>query len=84
INGFGERAGNAPLEQCVMFINLLGKQKDYHYYNDVNIAHFKTISDFIGQRMLSRQPHHPITGLNSARHTSGGHPNSILKNPIAY
>ncbi|MDE4996931.1 2-isopropylmalate synthase, partial [Francisella tularensis subsp. holarctica] len=24
INGFGESAGNAPLEQCVMFINLFG------------------------------------------------------------
>ncbi|MDE4990606.1 2-isopropylmalate synthase, partial [Francisella tularensis subsp. holarctica] len=69
---------------CVMFINLFGKQKDYHYYNDVNFAHFKTISDFIGKRMLSRQPNHPITGLNSARHTSGGHTNARLKNPIAY
>ncbi|AJI56207.1 HMGL-like family protein [Francisella philomiragia] len=84
INGVGERAGNASLEQCVMFINLFGKQKDCHFYNDINIANFKTISDFIGKRMLSRQPHHPITGLNSARHTSGGHTNAILNNPLAY
>ena len=40
INGVGERAGNVSLEQCVMFINLFGKQKDCHYYNDINIAHF--------------------------------------------
>jgi 2-isopropylmalate synthase len=84
INGVGERAGNASLEQCVMFLNLFGKQKECHYYNDIDISNFKTISDFIGERMLSRQPHYPITGLNSARHTSGGHTNAILNNPLAY
>ena len=84
INGVGERAGNASIEQCVMFINLFGKQKDIEYYNDVNIEGFKEISDFIGDKMLPRQPHSPITGLNSARHTSGGHTNAILNNPLAY
>ena len=84
INGVGERAGNAALEQAVMFINLFGKQENYHYYNDINIAGFKEISDFISERMLARQPHYPVTGLNSARHTSGGHTNAILNNPLAY
>ncbi|BCD91964.1 2-isopropylmalate synthase [Francisella halioticida] len=84
INGVGERAGNAYLEQCIMFINLFGKQKNCHYYNDIDIYSFKAISDFIGEKMLSRQPHYPITGLNSARHTSGGHTNAILNNPLAY
>lgn len=84
INGVGERAGNASLEQCVMFLNLFGKQDEAHFYNDINISGFKEISDFIDTRMLSRQPHYPITGLNSARHTSGGHTNAILNNPLAY
>jgi 2-isopropylmalate synthase len=34
--------------------------------------------------MLPRQPHSPIVGKNSASHTSGGHINAILKNPLAY
>ncbi len=34
--------------------------------------------------MLPRQPHSPITGRNAASHTSGGHINAILKNPLAY
>ncbi len=34
--------------------------------------------------MLTRQPHWPITGDNAARHSSGGHTNAILKNPMAY
>ncbi|MFC4892052.1 LeuA family protein [Pseudofrancisella aestuarii] len=84
INGVGERAGNAALEQCVMFLKSFGNQKDVHYYTDVNIAELKNISNFIGSKMLPRQPHSPITGLNSARHTSGGHTNAILNNPLAY
>lgn len=84
INGVGERAGNASLEQCVMFLNLFGKQQNKEFYNDINISQFKAISDLIDKKMLARQPHYPITGMNSARHTSGGHTNAILKNPLAY
>jgi len=84
INGVGERAGNASLEQCVMFLNLFGKQNPAGFYNGIDISGFKEISDFIDTKMLSRQLHYPITGLNSARHTSGGHTNAILNNPLAY
>jgi 2-isopropylmalate synthase len=34
--------------------------------------------------MLPRQPHSPVSGDNAARHSSGGHTNAILKNPLAY
>ena len=34
--------------------------------------------------MLPRQPHGPVTGDNAAKHSSGGHTNAILKNPLAY
>ena len=81
INGVGERAGNASLEQCIMYLNLFGGNK---FHNDINIKSLKKASDFIADKMLSRQPHSPITGLNSAKHTSGGHINAILKNPLAY
>ena len=84
INGVGERAGNAALEQCVMFINSFGEQENDNYYTDINISSLKEISDFIDKKMLTRQPHSPITGFNSARHTSGGHTNAILNNPLAY
>ena len=42
------------------------------------------ISDFVAEHMLKRQPHWPISGLNAARHTSGGHTNAVLKNPLVY
>jgi 2-isopropylmalate synthase len=86
INGVGERAGNAALEQCIMYIKQFGAQADAEqpYYTNIDVSHLKATSDFIAQKMLPRQPHTPITGDNAACHSSGGHTNAILKNPLAY
>jgi 2-isopropylmalate synthase len=86
INGVGERAGNASLEQCIMIIRQFGEKAHHEtqYFTNTNVAYLKEISDFIADKMLPRQPHFPITGKNSANHTSGGHTNAILKNPLAY
>ncbi|MDQ5920026.1 MAG: 2-isopropylmalate synthase [Pseudomonadota bacterium] len=86
INGVGERAGNVALEQCIMNIRHFGQLEHLpvKVHTDANINYLKEISDFIAAHMLSRQPHSPITGINSASHTSGGHINAILKNPLAY
>lgn len=89
INGIGERAGNASIEQIMMIINQFGAnrvdrcdRKEYSMRADLNVI--QEISDFVSEHMLSRQPHWPITGENAARHSSGGHTNAILKNPMAY
>jgi len=86
INGVGERAGNAALEQCIVLIDQFGihQNQSTPFYTDCNHKYLKNISDFISERMLPRQPHFPITGENAARHTSGGHTNAILQNPLAY
>lgn len=86
INGVGERAGNVSLEQCILVIDQFGKtaHPEYEFYTDINLVALAKSSDFIAQRMLARQPHWPITGDNAARHSSGGHTNAILKNPLAY
>jgi 2-isopropylmalate synthase len=86
MNGVGERAGNVALEQCIIIIDQFGHEvdKQFDFYTHVKLAALKRISDFIAEKMLPRQPHWPITGLNSARHSSGGHTNAILKNPLAY
>lgn len=86
INGIGERAGNVALEQCIMYIKQFGAKTNENnpYYTNTNCKHIKKISDFVAEKMLPRQPHFPIVGENSARHSSGGHTNAILKNPLAY
>ncbi|MEN9945669.1 MAG: hypothetical protein RLZZ293_55 [Pseudomonadota bacterium] len=86
INGVGERAGNVALEQCIMMIRQFGQAEHLQeqYYTNINVKHLKQASDFIAQRMLPRQPHSPIVGINATSHTSGGHINAILHNPLAY
>jgi 2-isopropylmalate synthase len=86
INGTGERAGNAALEQCIMLIKQFGSTIDPQkpFYTTVNTSKLQKISDFIGKYMLPRQPHWPVSGENAAKHSSGGHMNAILKNPLAY
>lgn len=84
INGIGERAGNTAIEQCVMVIKHFGERYPEKYYTDINTEYLKELSDFVAKWMLPRQPHWPISGANSARHSSGGHTNAVLKNPLAY
>ncbi|MFN8549891.1 MAG: alpha-isopropylmalate synthase regulatory domain-containing protein [Candidatus Obscuribacterales bacterium] len=86
INGIGERAGNAALEQCIMIIKHFSEASgnDNPYYTTVATEKLQEISDFVSQHMLPRQPHWPVSGDNAAKHSSGGHTNAILKNPMAY
>jgi 2-isopropylmalate synthase len=85
-NGIGERAGNVALEQCIMYLKKFGDlgENGKVFSTHINIDMLQTISDFVSQYMLIRQPHWPITGENAARHSSGGHTNAIIKNPLAY
>lgn len=84
INGIGERAGNAALEQCIMLIKQFGGKRAKAVYTGIETPYLQLISDFVGEYMLPRQPHWPICGENAAKHSSGGHTNAILKNPLAY
>lgn len=85
-NGIGERAGNAALEQCIMYLKKFGDlgTDGRSLYTKINVDVLQTISDFVSHYMLARQAHWPITGENAARHSSGGHTNAIIKNPLAY
>jgi 2-isopropylmalate synthase len=86
INGVGERAGNASLEQCIVYIKSFGEKASpgNPFYTDIKLEHLQKTSNFIAEKMLSRQPHTPVVGDNAARHTSGGHTNAVLNNPLAY
>jgi 2-isopropylmalate synthase len=84
-NGIGERAGNAALEQCIMYIKSFGNsQSNTSFHTQCRSKHIRRISDFVSNHMLQRQPHWPISGDNAAKHSSGGHTNAILKNADVY
>ncbi|PHQ79796.1 MAG: 2-isopropylmalate synthase [Coxiella sp. (in: Bacteria)] len=86
INGVGERAGNTALEQCIMYIKHFGplQNPENPLHTDCDTTKLKQISNFVAKHMMMRQPNYPIVGLNSARHSSGGHTNAVLNDPLAY
>jgi len=83
INGIGERAGNASLEEIVMAMRTRPDQYPY----DTGVA---TEQIFAASQMLSEitgvavQPNKAIIGRNAFAHEAGIHQDGMLKNPLTY
>jgi 2-isopropylmalate synthase len=83
INGIGERAGNASLEEIVMGL----RTRTDFYQADTNI-HTEEISKT--SRLVSNitgmvvQPNKAIVGANAFAHTSGIHQDGLLKDKNTY
>ena len=82
VNGIGERAGNASMQEVVMQIYMYGK--NVWLFTEIDTTKLQAISDFVAKKMLPRQPNSPITWDNAARHTAGWHTNALLENPTVY
>lgn len=83
INGLGERAGNAALEEVVMAVRT---RKDlFHCYTDVDareiVACSKLVSSITG---FPIQPNKAIVGANAFAHESGIHQDGVLKSRETY
>jgi len=83
INGIGERAGNASLEEIVMAI----KTRSDLFNLDTGID---TRQIYKTSRMVSEltgfavQPNKAIVGANAFRHESGIHQDGVIKMPITF
>lgn len=83
INGIGERAGNAAMEEIVMAL----KTRKDHFQADTNI---ETTEIARASRLLSQitgikvQPNKAIVGENAFMHESGIHQHGVLKNKETY
>ena len=83
INGIGERAGNASLEEIVMLLKT--RFASYQATTDVD-----TTEIFRTSRMVSRlmnipvQPNKAIVGSNAFAHSSGVHQDGVLKDRTTY
>ncbi|MCD7449111.1 hypothetical protein HAX54_049225 [Datura stramonium] len=85
INGIGERAGNASLEEVVMALKCRGEQVLGGLYTGVNTQHIipssKMVEEYTG---LQVQPHKAIVGANAFAHESGIHQDGMLKHKDTY
>jgi 2-isopropylmalate synthase len=83
INGIGERAGNASLEEIVMALRVRRDLLDY--YTNVNPLEIyntsRLVSGFTG---IIIQPNKAIVGENAFAHESGIHQDGMLKNRNTY
>ena len=78
INGIGERAGNASLEEIVMALRTRRDLLNYTTNVDSTQIHrtSRLVSDLTG---MSVQPNKAIVGANAFRHESGIHQDGMLK-----
>ena len=94
INGIGERAGNAALEELVMALHVrrqyfnpfLGRDID----SEAPLTNIDTKQIYKTSRLVSNltgmlvQPNKAIVGTNAFSHESGIHQDGVLKNKLTY
>ena len=85
INGIGERAGNASLEEVVMAIALRGEEQLGGLWTGIDPVHISPTSKMVTEYSgMSVQPHKAIVGANAFAHESGIHQDGMLKNASTY
>ena len=83
INGIGERAGNASLEEFVMALNSLQFEQKWETNIDTKLLYetSRYVSKLVG---ITVQPNKAIVGENAFGHESGIHTHGVLSNPLTY
>jgi len=83
INGIGERAGNASLEEIVMALKVRGDQLPFQtsIVTEQLYPTSQLLSAIIG---FSVQPNKAIVGRNAFAHEAGIHQHGMISNPLCY
>ena len=83
INGLGERAGNAALEEVVMSVQT--RQDIFPCKTDLDTTQIMTCSRLVsGITGFAVQPNKAIVGANAFAHESGIHQDGVLKSRETY
>jgi 2-isopropylmalate synthase len=83
INGIGERAGNAALEEIVMAMRV--RRDRYPYETGIVAEQLFAASQILSEITgVPVQPNKAVTGRNAFAHEAGIHQDGVLKNPLTY
>ena len=83
INGIGERAGNASLEEIAMALKV--RSEAFNAHTNINTKEIMHTSQLVSSLMgLEVQVNKAITGDNAFAHSSGIHQDGLLKSRDAY
>lgn len=77
INGVGERAGNASMEEVVMLLKTRFSDK---FFTNINSKNFYSVSRLVSRLMrMPVQANKAIVGRNAFAHSSGIHQDGVIK-----
>lgn len=83
INGIGERAGNASLEELVMAMNVRADKLPFR--NNIDTTQLYPASQLLSSIVrFGVQPNKAIVGRNAFAHEAGIHQHGVLSNPLCY
>jgi 2-isopropylmalate synthase len=83
VNGIGERAGNASLEEIVMALHVRGDQ--FGIETGINTAEITAASRLVSARTgYVVQPNKAVVGANAFAHEAGIHQDGMLKDERTY
>jgi 2-isopropylmalate synthase len=83
VNGIGERAGNAALEEIVMALKT--RNDFYHLATNIDTTQIYKTSRLVSELTgFAVQPNKAIIGANAFRHESGIHQDGVIKKAITY
>ena len=83
INGIGERAGNAALEEIIMALRV--RADKFEFENSVNSQMLFPTSQMLSEMVsFGVQPNKAIVGRNAFAHEAGIHQHGVLSNPLCY
>ncbi|MBU9720818.1 MULTISPECIES: 2-isopropylmalate synthase [Bacillaceae] len=83
INGIGERAGNAALEEIAVALNI--RHDKYPYTTNLVLNEIKRTSDLVSKLSGMVVPgNKAVVGRNAFAHESGIHQDGVLKNASTY
>ena len=83
INGIGERAGNAALEEIAAA--LATRRDKFPYTNNIAMKQLYPTSRLLGEMIsFGCSPNKAVVGANAFAHESGIHQHGMLANPLTY
>ncbi len=83
INGIGERAGNASLEEVAMALHV--RRDKYGITTGVKLDEIYSSSRILSKIIgFETQPNKAIVGRNAFAHEAGIHQHGVLSNPLCY
>jgi len=83
INGIGERAGNASLEEIAMVLSV--RQTQLPYRTGIHTQQIYPASCLLSEIIgFTPQPNKAIVGRNAFAHEAGIHQHGVIANPLCY